>query len=653
MNSFPDLPPPYSREDLHRACQNEYPAQSQFRIIRKPVQPQRPKTAVAKEQYPPPGAVGRSNGHVGVEPEVQALAGLNLNRTPRREWESSRPLLSVDTHIRPRTAESRPSIASAGASVTTGSLNPSPISSMSSLPSSSQASRSPSPASTTPIQKAFQEVRHFAGGLISHPCESTRHYSILRHSHGLVFYQGLNTTLAVSIFAGLPLPSDSTIWLQNKGWTGKTGMRLKALFGADGDWLNVTPTMSIGSEQLKPTDERAWQRDITRFKKKSVGHRRERHVLRTTAIVRIPPEAEDGYFQLVLCLGEKKKILCTSPSFRVLSTSASPHSIRGASLSTMPLEIGAMVLGIYARNTAGRVIGPAVAVAQNQVQKYMPSSVPQTIATSAYNLTIADRVGSAVDDIKNQSSRARGMGCVESGNATVPADVEFDQGPKAPYPVRLISATEPARTEHSNLPCLKLGDISDSHTKNLSGHYFGWARYLMDEKKPQPSDTDDWFQVLISVLLIAPSQLSCASIAEAKKKIVTVLVVQERDDMPLGHSLLEIKMMGFIRPDEPIQRANLTRGLAANDEAAVQAAITLYMNDVVMMQSFLAHPSWGSRSECQSGKLQRPGGLERLKTGLADAAIAAQRGVERVGVRSPVDSSNDTFAALNGFWVRR
>jgi hypothetical protein len=77
----------------------------------------------------------------------------------------------------------------------------------------------------SPLAKAYEEVRHFAGGLVRHPSQSTKHFSILRHSHGLVFYQGITTSITISIFADVPLPADRTIWLQGKGWTGKAGMR--------------------------------------------------------------------------------------------------------------------------------------------------------------------------------------------------------------------------------------------------------------------------------------------------------------------------------------------------------------------------------------------------------------------------------------------
>lgn len=192
---------------------------------------------------------------------------------------------------------------------------------------------------------------------------------MLRHSHGLVYFQGPRTSIAVSIFADATLPVDRTIWLQCKGFTGTTGMRLKTFIGADGSWLNVTPTTKLNVEQLKATDERAWQRDIAHFIKRSEKHIRDTHKLRETAIVRIPFAADDGYFRLILCTGERKKVLCCSPTFRVMSTSTSPGKVKGASLGTLPLEIAAKI-GCHTANTfTGNVAGNITAPYQSQIQQ--------------------------------------------------------------------------------------------------------------------------------------------------------------------------------------------------------------------------------------------------------------------------------------------
>ncbi|KNG91331.1 LipA and NB-ARC domain protein [Aspergillus nomiae NRRL 13137] len=163
--------------------------------------------------------------------------------------------------------------------------------------------------------KAYGEVSHFLGGLIAHPTESTRHYTILRHSHGIVFYRGSTTSIAISIFSDTPLPADRTYFLQSRGWTGKTGMKAKALFRLTDDWLDVTPSFALRANQVSPGDERAWQRDINKFRKKAPSKLLS-HKLRETIVARIPAEAGDGYFQLNLCQSAKKKVLCSSPVFR-------------------------------------------------------------------------------------------------------------------------------------------------------------------------------------------------------------------------------------------------------------------------------------------------------------------------------------------------
>ena len=92
---------------------------------------------------------------------------------------------------------------------------------------------------------AYQNTKHFAGGLISHPFESTKHFSILRHSHGLVFYRGPLTNVAVTIFSDQPLPADRTLWLQTKGWAGKRGLKVKTFCRASRNWMDVTPSETL------------------------------------------------------------------------------------------------------------------------------------------------------------------------------------------------------------------------------------------------------------------------------------------------------------------------------------------------------------------------------------------------------------------------
>ncbi|OJJ51799.1 hypothetical protein ASPZODRAFT_12604 [Penicilliopsis zonata CBS 506.65] len=242
----------------------------------------------------------------------------------------------------------------------------------------------PPPAQAQP-PTLLDETRHFLGGLIHHPSTSTKHVSILRHSHGLVLYRGSSTSVAVSVFSDRPLPPTRTFWLQSKGWTGKTGMRAKTMLNLHSSWVEVTPSTAVRAEQILPRDERAWQRDIEQFQKTMKSQNARTHTLRETDVLRIPVEAGDGYFHLVLC-SDGKRTLCTSPVFRLASASTSPSSLRGASLRTLPLELGVMAAGIYASSTLQTVVSPLT----NTVQNMAPSWTEQTAATTAYSLSGAE-----------------------------------------------------------------------------------------------------------------------------------------------------------------------------------------------------------------------------------------------------------------------
>ncbi|KAH7324102.1 hypothetical protein BKA65DRAFT_359584, partial [Rhexocercosporidium sp. MPI-PUGE-AT-0058] len=489
------------------------------------------------------------------------------------------------------------------------------------------------------LQEAFREARHFAGGLITHPVESTKHFSILRHSHGLVFYQGANTTLAISIFSDQPLPPDRTIWLQSKGWSGKTGMRARAFMGRNGNWINVTPLLNVGTEQVKQTDERAWQRDIAHFRKKPKSHKQQYHILRETAIVRIPEEAEDGYFQLVVCLGDRKKVLCPSPVFRILSASTSPGSIRGASLTTLPLELGVIAFGTYARNTAGRVVGPVATVVQSRVQKFMPSWVTQQAASAVYGAMSPSETGA-----NGNSSQSRDQLTFGAGSG----DAMLEDGPQTPYPVCFVANSEPAKsgTEQFNMPGMALSGIPGSIAQGLSGYYLGWARFLKQPTVGCSKYGDDiWYQAVLSAL-------PTASQTPANTTVI-VRLTRDYEEWSLERRVIEVRIMGFIRPDDPLQRDALRRGLQARDAEAAEAVMLAEMNDIMLAENILDQPAWSSEAVPRISA--RPG-----TSGGQSIRMAAQRQLSKVpfhkfGVRSPTDGAGvgNTPVAANGYFVSR
>ncbi|XHG08941.1 hypothetical protein AWENTII_012025 [Aspergillus wentii] len=506
------------------------------------------------------------------------------------------------------------------------------------LPPRPTEPQSPSPSTPSPsgIQKAYGEVTHFLGGLINHPTSSTKHYTILRHSHGVVFYRGSTTSVAISIFSSSPLPPDRTLWLQSKGWTGKTGMKAKALFRLHDDWLNVTPSLPVKSDQVDPADERAWQRDIAKFPTRVPAKVRDGHALRETAVVRIPVEAGDGYFQLVLCTG-KKKVLCMSPVFRVLSTSFSPHSLRGASLSTLPLEVGAMVASLYAQATVQRFVGPVAASVQAKMDHYTPSGVKKVAGEKAWNLSgMKDRLGVPAG-YQNRHSLSP-MGEPDAGY--------LEQGPTSPFPMNIKARGDIIPDYPSDEPPRLNIKVSDLTLDTLHGYFFAWTR--IDNPKQQ----SPWHQSILSITTLNPLLASNINITQTTKRLS---VLRFLDTLPLpANPKLEIRIMGFIRADLPPPSLAMTQDqLQYAREAAAEAAMLADTCDASLAQSILDHPAWAPDMHDRS-----QGWMERTRDGVNNVRMRGQKFIEEaplhwIGVRSATAEMKDREVLVNGFYIIR
>lgn len=523
---------------------------------------------------------------------------------------------------------------------------------------STSTSTTPPPLpSPSPVQKAYGEARHFLGGLINHPTESNKHVTILRHSHGLVFYRGNTTSVAVSIFSDAPLPFDRTIWLQSKGWSGNTGMRTKALLRLNDSWLDVTPGMPVRADQVDPDDERAWQRDIKKFRKRAPARPRDTHQLRETAVIRIPAEAGDGYFQLVLCQGLKKKVLGNSPVFRVLSTSANPHSLRGASLSTLPLEVGAMVISLYAQTAARTVAAPAAAAVTAKVNPYRPSWVTQTALQEVYSASgVKDRVGGVLNSSvgSNQRSVADQGPPPFAGNEVTPIDV----GPQLPFPMAFKARAElahaPSPSDSNETPKMTLTKVPDWVLEQLRGYFFGWARFYTSPTKD--ITTGPWCPIVLAVRTLDPLQVSRVDMTQIARRTVTLRLL---DEVPLQTTKLDIRIMGFLRNDIPPPTGSNSQELADAQAAGAEAAVLADVYDVSVVQNTLAHPSWApevpSAIEVQR---QNTSWADKTREGYATVRARGLKWVEqvplhRLGVRSATDEWRERRVAVNGFYIVR
>ncbi|KAL9115714.1 MAG: hypothetical protein Q9227_000082 [Pyrenula ochraceoflavens] len=514
------------------------------------------------------------------------------------------------------------------------------VQSPTSLSTASNASLVSSPSSQR-WKNAWGESRHFLGGLLHHPYESTKHYTILRHSHGLVYYIGSKTSIAISIFSDAPLPTDRRLFLQNKGWSGQRGMKLKAALRTNNSWIEVTPSTAAEHSQLRPADERAWQRDIVHFKKKAAKEKLQHHVLRETHVVRVPAEAQDGYFRIILTKADSRKVLCPSPVFRLASTSMSASSIRGASLTTMPVEIGIKVGSMVANSMAHKAVEPVTDQLSSQMQQYVPSSA-QTAATTAYGMTGAqDKLESANERFdQTRDNFTTSLTSEYDHEISVldrPNIIGNDSGPSEPFPIRFESKIVKGTgrsTFDLGMPTANLRSAPHELKARLSGLYFGWASFPSAEFEDLPSG--QWREAIISAGLCPYSDPKIAP-----KEIIKVHLLHDFEDQSLVGARLAVVVMSFLRPNLPLNSDSLVFEMA---------------RDISITQASLARENW--LAEAGLEQIKRIKSSRSMSERYVDARQAGQKQFDRVplhklGVRTPGAAWKDRLISKGGLYVKR
>lgn len=518
-------------------------------------------------------------------------------------------------------------------------------------PTSTNASQSSAKSLT--FKSAFEDVRHFAGGLVSHPFEASRHFSVLRHSHGLVYFKGFNTNVAISVFGDQPLPADRQFWLQKRGYSGKTGLKLGAsMFGTKGAWINVTPATRARPDQLPPADERAWQRDIEKFGRKGGKAVRDHRPLET-CILRVPCSAEDGYFRVVLCSGEKgKKTLCPSPIFRLVSTSTSMGSLRGASLSTMPLELGIKIGQFAARqvavNAAAPMAGQAVQQAKNLVP-WAPSGIVQDQALSVAQSNVQGRVAAAHEQSVQSEQAAIDRYIAHAKESVESAQLTGEEsGPEAPYPIQFnAKLATPSGMEDLAfaMPIFDLNDVADDVMLRLSGTYFGWAKFSATKGSDLHPDVLDTYHQ--TILTVRPKHDNKASTVLKKSMSLTLATEIPIPTIP-ANTKASLILMGRIRSTPPQHDLSSPNDIYASAQSMIA--------DIATTQVCLARPAWQPDAILERVRSDRS--ARSLNERYADARGAVQKGVDRVpvhyvGVRTDSMAVRDRLVGNGGVWVPR
>ena len=522
---------------------------------------------------------------------------------------------------------------------------------------STSSTQAPTIKEQSKWKAALGEAQYFAGGLISKPSESTRHYTIIRHSHALVWYRGPSTSVAITILSDTSIPHDRSIWLQQKGYSGNVGMSLKALVGTTSSWIDVTPATQARVDQIAETDERGYQRDLRRFEKKATGRARK-HVPKETLIVRIPASAKDGYFRLVVCTGgrngddAKRVVLCGCPVFRVASTSTDAAVVRGASLKTMPLEVGVKVGTFVGRQYANKYVGVVGAVAQSKAGKAVPKlKKVSTMGRTAYREYQGSQLSERVNDSWNRGKLGRydslthgmedGVVTMREGEEDAVGVIGSDRGPEAPFPVkfdgRVGRGTGSSSAEYG-FPTANLREVTDAVKMRMTGVFAAWVMILPGTRLPDVCD--EWYEAVVT---IAPSRDNTQAEVVPKNKIRVHIIRDFDDGTTFFDAKVKVMLMGFLHP--PLAK-----------EVPTEVYLEQHMEDTITTLASLSRESWSPHGTLV--RMKTLNGERSLSERLDSVTGKVQRGVDRLplhlaGIRSESSEMRDQTYGIGGFWVRR
>lgn len=500
------------------------------------------------------------------------------------------------------------------------------------------------------LKTALGEVKHFAGGLVSHPYEATKHFSILRHSHGLVFYQGPTTSVAITMFSDQPLPEDRKLWLQKRGFSGRTGLQVGAAVGSRSAWIDVTPVIDASADLLPKGDERAWQRDINKFSKKTKTTKNLcRHRPYETNVVRIPHVAEDGYFRIVVCSG--RKVLCPSPVFRYASSSLDPSIVRGASLSTLPMELGIRIGSMVARNAANTAahgaVQPMATAVQNATKPYQLDGLTQWAAATAYDASgAADRVDGTLASVNQSYGERRDFEFTSvSGDSVAGAEiVGMDDGPEKPYPIRLsdkvVQGGGKCRVRFG-VPTANLANIPNDTLLRLSGTYMGWASIARTKASQSSTLPDEMYeQWLQAVIMVLPEREKQAKVVEQKN--VSVYILFDFDEATFFDAKLDLMLMAFLHPPTP--------------EISIEQQQQQMLTDIASTQGSLQRPAWAPDATLE--RIKSASSTRSMTERMADARQVGQKQIDRIpvhklGVRTDSMGLKDQLVGNGGICVKR
>lgn len=422
-------------------------------------------------------------------------------------------------------------------------------------------------------------------------------------------------------------------------------MALKAMVNSGDGLVDVTPAQEAQVQQIPATKERNIQRDIDNFiAKASKG---KKHIPRETHMVRIPASATDGYYRLVVRGGKddkSKNILCECTVFRIASSSADPAVVRGASLKTLPLEMGISIGTTIARQVAKKYTGVAGAVVTNRAGKIVAKQSVKKATTVALKGYHGVGGPGLQDAVQESWRRQRAAGPVLVGEYTteeVVTVIGADDGPVSPFPKqfkgRIVRGAGRSATE-LGFPTASLADVPGDVKVNLPGVFAAWVMILPGKKNVPDGLSPDWHPAIVT---IAPRRGAAPTVAMENE--VSVHILHDFGNVYFFESRLNVLLMGWLH-------APMALTASATD--------VLYQHemDINTTMASLDRENW-----------QPEGTIERMRTLKSGRSFserldsATSKVIQRVdtiplhlvGMRSESETLRDQSYGIGGLWIKR
>ena len=326
--------------------------------------------------------------------------------------------------------------------------------------------------------------------------------------------------------------------------------------------------------------------------------------------------------------------------------------LRGASLKTLPLEVGVRVGAIVANEAANSAahgaLQPVTNAYQNQVQpvleKVNPAGATQEAALYAYEESgAAERVAvaaGAVDERYEAQQEAQEQVLRGDDASSAVQALGSDEGPSPPYPL-LLSGKVVQRTGKSSrflqFPTADLAGVPSDQLRRLEGVYLGWTQISKTQNPSLPPEAlDQWYPSIITVA----SALDQKTKALPPKNLRVHLITATTSSAPTKslqppafpstctffNTPLTVLLLTYLRPSSPLLP---TPSLTA---PSIQRQKNLHAHDIALTLATLSPQRTGSEN-WDAGrvmeKLRREGKERSWTEKVADKSLAGKNVVGR------------------------